>query len=281
MIGTRRWTGWDGAASIAGMCPAHRDDGEVSAIGRAAVILKEFRAGGGALGASALARRTGLPKASVHRLVLELARVGLLERTGDDYRPGLLLFELGQLVPHRRNLQETARRHMIVLNEATGHNVGLAVLRDAEVVYVEILRGRSSPRLPQRTGGRWPAHASCSGKAMLAFSAEEEIERVLAGPLPRLTEQTVTCPEALRAELERVRRSGTAFDRRESFSNVAGVASPILAADGEVLAALSISGQVGRINLTRVDAAVRTAALAIARDLAAAESIVRPVLAPR
>jgi DNA-binding IclR family transcriptional regulator len=263
------------------MCPAHRDDGEISAIGRAAVILKEFRTGGAALGTSALARRTGLPKATVHRLVRELSRVGLLERVGDDYRPGLLMFELGQLVPHRRNLQETARRHMIVLNEATGHNVGLAVLRDGEVIYVDILRGRTSPRLPQRTGGRWPAHASCSGKAMLAFCGEEEIVRVLAGPLRRLTEATVTDPVALRAELERVRRSGSAFDRRESFPNVAGVASPILAPDGEVLAALSTSGRAGRINLARVDAAVRTAALAISQDLALAESIVRPVLARR
>jgi DNA-binding IclR family transcriptional regulator len=59
---------------------------------------------------------------------------------------------------------------------------------------------------------------------------------------------------------------------------VAGVASPILAPDGEVLAALSVSGQAGRINLARVDAAVRTAALAIAQELALGESIVRPVL---
>jgi IclR family transcriptional regulator, acetate operon repressor len=87
--------------------------------------------------------------------------------------------------------------------------------------------------------------------------------------------------EGRQAELERVRRSGSAFDRRESFPNVAGVASPILAADGEVLAALSVSGQAGRINLARVDAAVRTAALAIAQDLALAESIVRPVLGRR
>jgi DNA-binding IclR family transcriptional regulator len=262
------------------MCPAHRDDGETSAIGRAVVILREFRTGA-ALGTSALARRTGLPKATVHRLVRELERVGLLARAGADYRPGLLLFELGQLVPQRHDLQETARRHMTVLNEATGHNVGLAVLNAGEVVYIDVLRGRNSPRLPQRTGGRWPAHASCSGKAMLAFSGQEAIERVLSGSLSRLTDHTITEPHALLTELRRARRAGAAFDRRESFPNVIGVASPILGREGEVLAALSMSGLVGRINLSRVDAAVRTTALAIARDLAAAESIVRPVLAPR
>jgi DNA-binding IclR family transcriptional regulator len=57
-----------------------------------------------------------------------------------------------------------------------------------------------------------------------------------------------------------------------------GVASPLLAADGAVLGALSMSGLPGRINLARLDAAVRTTALAIGRDLAEAELVVRPVL---
>jgi hypothetical protein len=56
-----------------------------------------------------------------------------------------------------------------------------------------------------------------------------------------------------------------------------GVASPLLAADGAVLG-LSMSGLPGRINLARPDAAVRTTALAIGRDLAEAELVVRPVL---
>jgi DNA-binding IclR family transcriptional regulator len=263
------------------MCPVHRDDGEITALGRAVVILKVFRPGEKSLGSAALARRTGLPKATVHRMLHEMARVGLLERVGTAFQPGLLLFELGQSVPHRRDLLETARRHMVVLHEATAHNVGLAVLRDDEVIHVDILRAKGSPRVPQRTGGRWPAHASCSGKAMLAFCPDEEIDRVLAVPLQRITPRTITQPGVLRAELDRARRARVAFDRGESFANVAGVASPVLSPDGEVLAALSVSGTVGRINLTRMDVAVRTSALAITRDLAAAESIVRPVLGRR
>jgi DNA-binding IclR family transcriptional regulator len=262
------------------MCPDRRDAGEISVIGRAVRILKEFRSGDTELGAAELARRTGLPKPTVHRMLQEMARTGLLERGRTAFRPGTLLFELGQVVPQRQNLQEAARRHMTVLHEATGHNVGLAVLHAGDVVYVDILRGRNSPRLPQRTGGRWPAYASCSGKAMLAFSPQEEIDRVLAGPLPPLTEQTITDADGLRAELAWVRRTGVAFDRRESFPNVMGVASPVLGFDGEVLAALSISGLPGRINLARLDAAIRTSALAITQDLAAAVSIVRPVLGP-
>ncbi|AJE80531.1 IclR family transcriptional regulator [Streptomyces albus] len=260
------------------MCPVHRNDGEISAIGRAAAVLKEFRGSGRSLGVSALARRTGLPKATVHRLLVELTRVRLLDRVGTGYRPGLLLFELGQSTPPSRNLHTVARPHMDALHEATGHNVGLAVLQDRDVVYVDILRGRSAPRLPQLTGGRWPAHASCSGKAMLAHVTSELLQQFLAEPLPALTPQTITDPGQLRRELERARRSGSAYDRRESFPTVAGTASPLLAADGTVVGALSVSGLAGRINLSRLDAAVRTTALTISRDLAEAELIVRPVL---
>jgi IclR family transcriptional regulator, acetate operon repressor len=261
------------------VCPAHRDSGEISAVGRAVQLLTQFRtAGRPTLGAAELARRTGLPKATVHRILLELVRVGLLDRVGTGFRPGLLLFELGALVPQQRDLREAARRHMAVLHEATRHHVGLAVLRGADVVYVEIMRSPGAPRLPQRSGGRWPAHASCSGKAMLAFAAPEAVERVLAEPLRSLTSRTISEADDLRTELDRVRRAGVAFDRRESFPDVAGVAAPVLGADGEVLAALSVSGAAGRINLGRLDVAVRTSALAITRDLAAAESIVAPVL---
>lgn len=260
------------------MCPAHRNRGEISAVGRAAALLKEFRGGERSLGVSALARRTDLPKATVHRLLGELVRLGLLDRVDTGYRPGLLLFELGQQASPSRSLREAARPHMAVLHEATGHNVGLAVLQDRDVVYVEILRGRAAPRLPQRTGGRWPAHASCSGKAMLAHAPAHIVDAVLTGPLSALTPQTITDADALRRELERVRRTASAYDRRESFPTVVGVASPLFATDGTVVGALSMSGLAGRMNVARLDAAVRTTALAISRDLAEAEWVARPVL---
>lgn len=253
----------------------------MTALGRAALILKKFRGAELPVSAATMARRTGLPRATVHRMLQELVRGGLLERVGTAFRPGLLLFELGQLVPQPHSLQEAARRHMVVLQQATGHNVGLAVEQDGDVVHVDILRAEGAPRLPLRTGGRWPAHASCSGKVMLAFGPPEEVDRILGQPLKRLTPRTITDPDGLRAELERVRRGRVAFDRRESFSDVTGVASPVFGPDGTVLAALSISGLAGRINLSRVDAAVRTSALAITGELAAAQSVVRPVLPRR
>lgn len=63
------------------MSPAHRSTGEITAVGRAAEILRQFAHSSGVLSASALTQRTGLPKTTVYRMVAELVRVGLLERT--------------------------------------------------------------------------------------------------------------------------------------------------------------------------------------------------------
>jgi DNA-binding IclR family transcriptional regulator len=257
------------------MSPVHRNDGEISGIGRAAELLKAFRAGDGTLSAAALVRRTGLPKSTVHRMLRELVRVGLLEQAGHDFRLGLLLFELGQLAPRQRELHEAARPHMAALHGATQHNVGLAVVLEHEVVYVDLLRGKDGSRLPQRTGSRWPAHASCSGKAVLAFA--DGADGIPGGDLRRLTDRTITDVRELADELRRVRRRGVAFDRCESFPNVVGVAAPVTGPGDEVVGALSMSGLVGRINLARVEAAVRSTALAISRELARAQSIVAPV----
>jgi len=246
--------------------PAHREDGETSAIGRAGALLRELRGGAGALGVSELARRTSLPKTTVHRLLRELVRVGLLERNGDAYGPSLLLFEIGQSAARQRSLQEAARPHLSVLAEATGHNVTLAVLEEGDVVYLDIFRARNGPRLPQRIGSRWPAHASAAGKALLAFGASPQAlgER---GPLRPLTERTVVEPAALARELARIRRHGVSYDRGESFPNVVGVAAPVLGAGDTAVAAVSISGVAGRLDVARLDAAVRTTALAVSRAL--------------
>lgn len=252
--------------------PNHRDDGEISGIGRAGVLLNAFQGSRGILTTRELIERTGLPRSTAHRLVAELVRCGFLERDGRALRLGLMFFELGQLVPRPRSLADAARPYMSDLREATRQNVGTAVLVDREVLYVEVLRGKDGPRVPSRTGGRWPAHASCSGKAILAFAGSEVVEAVVADGLTRLTENTITEPETLREELARIRQRGVAYDRQESFPGVMAVASPVIGPDGEVAGALSVSGLTGRINLTRVDAAVRAGALAVSRELSHAHT---------
>lgn len=233
---------------------------------RVAAVLGAFRADDDEVGAAELARRTGLPKSTVHRIVLALVEEELLERRGQEVRLGLRLFEIGQRVPRQRVLRDAALPYMSDLREATRQTIHLAVLEGTEVVYVEILRS-PGPDMPSRVGGRLPAHATGVGKAILAFSPPEVVREVLDGGLPRVSERTITAPGLFVKELERIRRDGVAYDREESGHGIVCAASPVLGRDGEVLGALSASGWSARIRLDRVAPAVHTATLALSRTL--------------
>lgn len=251
------------------MRSTQRDDGRKSVLGRALALLVSFAAADTELSLAELSRRTGIPKSTVHRLVIELAEWGILEQTPAGVRLGMRLFELGLLAPRQRGLREAAQPYLDDLHEATRETVHFAVLDGVEVVYLEKLPGRGGPALPSRTGGRMPAYCTGVGKALLAFSPPEVVDAAVAAGLGRLTPHTVVSPALLRRELGDIRRSGLAYDREESTPGVVCVASPVLAADGGPIAALSITGWANRLDPARVASAVRTATLAIGRQLGA------------
>ncbi|RAY16341.1 IclR family transcriptional regulator [Actinomadura craniellae] len=235
---------------------------------RVVAVLGAFKDAENAVGAAELARRTGLPKSTVHRIVLSLVTEGLLEpHSAGKVRLGVRLFEIGQRVPRQRVLRDAARPYMHNLREATRQTVHLAILEGGEVVYVDILGSPGGPPLPSRVGGRLPAHATGVGKAMLAFSSPETVRAVLEGDLPRLSERSTVAPGLLVRELAGIRRAGVAYDHEESGLGIVCAAGPVLGAGGEVLGALSVSGWSGRMRLDQVSPAVHTAALALSRTL--------------
>ena len=160
-----------------------------------------------------LARRTELPLATVHRVVTKLVEWGGLERVAGGVRPGLRLFELGQLVPQRAALREVALPFMGDLYAATHEVVSLAVLDGTDTVWVEQLSGRLAPPVPSRIGGRLPAHVTAAGKALLAFHPAAA-DALCAAGLPRHGPGTITDPAALRAELDQIRERGIATQPR-------------------------------------------------------------------
>ncbi|GAA2547404.1 IclR family transcriptional regulator [Pseudonocardia hydrocarbonoxydans] len=204
-------------------------------------LLAAFDADHPRLALTELARRAGLPLSTAHRLVGELTGWGALER-GDDgrYRIGLRLWEIGALAPRSVGLREAALPFLTDLQEVTGENVQLAVLDGTEVVYVERLSGRRAVNVITRVGGRLPLHATGVGLVLLAHAPPELQERVLAAPLRRYTEHTITTPAQLRRVLADVRRSGVAVSDRQIELVALSVAAPVRAPGGEVVAALSV-----------------------------------------
>jgi DNA-binding IclR family transcriptional regulator len=255
------------------MRPSERNS-EASPVLRALTVLDAFTAADGALSLRELSRRTRLPLASVHRLTGHLVGWGALERTHDGLRPGLRLFELGQLVPQRLHLREVALPFLGDLHEATRHVAVIAVLDGAETVFIEQIAGRLGPPVPSRVGGRLPANVTAAGKALLAFGGPGVLDGFGAGELPARSPSSITEPAALQAELESIRRAGFAVNREESQVGVLGVGAPILDPAGTALAAVALAlPRRARRSPTALGPAVRAAALGIARALRATAAV--------
>ena len=232
-------------------------------------VLQAFRPAGTSLRLSDIARRTDLPKSTVHRLIEELLRLGLLERGGEGYVLGRTVFELGELVPLRVGLREAALPFMQDLYEATHETVHLGVRDDLDVLYVERIHGHTGLDMPSRVGGRLPLTCTGVGKTLLAFSGEDLLHEVVTRPLRRMTPHSITDPAALRAELAEIRAAEVGYEPEEAAAGVGCVAAPVLVR-GRPVAALSISLPSRRSEpapLARLAPAVRTAALALSRTL--------------
>ena len=123
------------------------------------MLLLAFRPSGGAMTLADLCRATGIPKATAHRLVAELEKWGLLERSGRRLRLGMRLFELGQLVPRQRDIGEIAAPYLADPFEATRETVHLAIRDGLEVVYVQKL-GRGAAAAGGARG--WAVGCPCT-----------------------------------------------------------------------------------------------------------------------
>ncbi|GAA5014996.1 IclR family transcriptional regulator [Kitasatospora paranensis] len=236
---------------------------------KAVGILDCFRPTGGPYRLTELAERAGLTKTTAHRLAADLVRLGLLERSGDRYRLGGKLFELGTLVPRRHGLRETALPFLQDLYEATHETVHLGVRDGHRVVYLERIHGHDALPLPSRVGGSLPLTCTGVGKALLAFSGPALTEEILAGPLTGLTEYSLTDPARLRTAVEQAQVSGLAYEEQESALGVSCIAAPVFDGGGTAVAALSVAVPRDRFRPAQLAPAVRTAALGLSRVLRA------------
>src|SRR4051812_38829931 len=164
--------------------------GPATAAGRVLAVLDAFGPTHAVLTLSEISRRSGLSLTTTHRLVGELRDWGPPDRPPAGRNGiGLRLLKLGAPPPHGLQLPDLALPYLDDLHHATRANVLLAVRDGADVVYVEALRARGAIRLLSRLGGRWPLHATGTGRVLLAFSPPEVQEDVLRHPLKRFTDE--------------------------------------------------------------------------------------------
>lgn len=252
---------------------SRRAHSTLSSVRNAARLLKEFGHGDREIGVTDLSRRLGIGKSTAHRLLSTLADEKLLEQDAQTgaYRLGLAMYELGASVTSHMDLHEASSPVVDQLRNATRETVQVAVLDGREVVYVERRESPQTLRLFGRVGHRNEAHCTSTGKLLLAYLSDAELQATLRGwKLTRKTPYTITDPRALLTNLEVIRRQGWAENVSESELGVASISAPIRNSLGEVIAAVSVAGPVQRLgndSLRRFARPVVEAGMAISRRL--------------
>jgi DNA-binding IclR family transcriptional regulator len=223
-----------------------------------------------------------MPKATVRRLALELVRAGALDMASDGVLTvGTRLWQLGTLAPLTEPLRTVAQPFLEDLYTALHQHVQLAVLEGREAVIVERLSRPGAIGLVSQVGGRLPLHGSAVGKVLLAHGDSALFDALAERGFDRFTPQTINDPARLRRELADCRRTGTAIVREELTPGADSVATRIMDADGQVVAALSVVVRSGSVALRAVMPSVVTSGLGISRRLGWAPGIgVRPARRP-
>lgn len=239
-----------------------------SVLARGLLLLDSFGAGETELSLAELSARSGLPKPTVYRLVGELVRWGGLERSDRGYRLSIKLFDLGQRVPRTRDLRDAALPYLEDLYEATHENIHLAVADERYTLFLEKVSGHRSTPIMSGVGGRMPIHCTATGKVFLAYGVPDYFKRVATAGLRRHTPRTIVMPGLLRRDLARTLERGYGVNHEESEIGVAAVAAPVFDHWRRTIAAISITGNTNRVDTDRLAPAVRTAALALSRELA-------------
>ena len=222
-----------------------------------------------------LARTVNLTRSNVHRTLQTLSHAGYVRKdeASGRYQATMKMFAMGARQLAAFDVRNLALPVMRRLAQESGETVHLSVLEGMTVVYIDKIDSPQPVRSYTEIGGRAPAYAVATGKALLAYQPEGYIERH-AGELVRHTASTITGVVELAAELQRVRRLGYALNRGEWRETVGGLAVGIFDGLGQVVAALGISGPMERLTKGRFDSlapVVRECAGEISRALGYSE----------
>ncbi|HEU5431510.1 MAG TPA: IclR family transcriptional regulator [Thermomicrobiales bacterium] len=217
--------------------------GTIRSVERAMRVLAHFSAQQPQWTVSDLARATGVHKSVITRLLATMARAGFMvqDPVSRAYRVGPKAFAVGSTYRPHAILSQIAEPVMRRVTDRCGHAASIGTPAGGKFVYLLVNESKLPIRVVANVGEERDYHANATGKVLLAGMGDAEVRRLLGdGPLPRHTAHTITSAPALRAELDRVRRDGVAYNRQEAVLGVGAVAAPIVDGAGACVAGMSI-----------------------------------------
>ncbi|MEI5676798.1 IclR family transcriptional regulator [Mesorhizobium sp. CGMCC 1.15528] len=236
------------------------NDYKIAAVDRALLVLEALADKPGQ-GVTSLSKSLGLTKSIVFRLLQTLEDRGFVFRDPEHavYSLGYRIGVLGERVGRDGSLLFAARPVMDTLRDRTSENVNLVVREGLRSLVLATRAGHHSIRLFAQAGRNGPLHAGGGSLCLLAYCDESVINAVLANPLEAFTPYTITDPEKLLQTLNRIRANGHNIATNDLDDGAFSVAAPIVGANGEVIAAISVAGAMVRFDEERRGTYIRAA----------------------
>jgi DNA-binding IclR family transcriptional regulator len=225
------------------------------AVLRALNLLKTFTDTNPEWSLADLARTAGLNKTTTYRLLTALESEGLVVRSpeSETYRLGPEMIVLGGRAMRSNTLLSAGQPELEKLAQQTRETATLEVLAGAQALTLAEISGSYLVGPAPSVGSAWPAHATSTGKLLLAYHSATQLDAFLQAPLPQLTPRTLTEPEALCRELEQIRAEGFAIGDQELEIGFVSVAVPVRDHLGQVIAALSVGGSSARLARPKIE----------------------------
>lgn len=245
---------------------AGRANDTVHSLVRGLAVIRAFDADHSELTLSEVARRAEITRAAAGRFLRTLEQLGYVRPSpgagsgvgtraavGTRYALTPRVLELGFSYLSALSIPEIVQPHLERLSREVDESVSAAVLDGSDIVYVARVPTRRIMSVRITIGTRFPAFATSMGRVLLAGMPDAALDGVLAASaLPALTERTVTDPEVLRRELERVRAQGWALVDGELEPGLRSVAVPLRDRRGDIVAAVNVSTSATRDSVEHV-----------------------------
>lgn len=232
------------------------DTGFVNSLARGLAILESFDAETPALGIAELARKTGLPKSTVYRLVQTLCKLGYVisVSSSNKYMLGAKVLNLGYSVLTSLEIREITGPYLEQLSKSVGETVNLAIRDDCQLIYVERLKTQQIVNINLHIGSRLELYNTSMGRVLAAFQESDWIAQYLEylRTIPEAARYWTDGGEKLLKILEGVRENDYAINDEELAPGLRSVAAPVRNREEKVVGAVNIAVSSSRFSLERV-----------------------------
>ena len=223
----------------------------IGSVAKSVEIIDLITASKDELGATEISSKLNMNVSGTYHILNTLKSCAMIEQNPKTkkYRLGLKLWRIGKKAREQNQLGLFMQPFLKELRDLTNETANLTILDQREIIYIAQEESNRFAKMFTRIGARAPLYCSGAGKVLLAFQPEEQQEHLINSlQFQAFTPKTITSAEHLKNALAEIRAQGYAFDEEEREEGISCIAAPVFDFDGEIIAAMSISGPTSRFH---------------------------------